>query len=109
MTDQKSPERRHHVRYPLATTVQVYHGPSQRRFPAQTVDLSAGGALMYVPVAVPVAPGQPIRLTIGSHSRPELAGLSNRPLSGTIVRVDRYRILDGGHMPVGVRFSIGEA
>ena len=64
---------------------------------------------MYVPASVPVVPGQPIRLTIGSHSRPELAGLSDRPLDATIVRVDRGKMLSFGHLPVGVRFAEARA
>lgn len=97
-------DRRRHVRYPLTTMVQFYHGPSRRQFPARTVDISSGGVLMHVPASVPVTPGQPVRLTIGSHNRPEAAGLSDRPIDGTIVRVDRRGMLDVGHLPVGVRF-----
>jgi len=97
-------DRRRHVRYPMATTVQFYHGPSRREFPARTVDISSGGLLMYIPASVPVAPGQPIRLTIGCHNRPELAGLGDHPLDATIVRVDRHKMLSLGHLPVGVRF-----
>ena len=60
---------------------------------------------MYVPVGTPVSPGQPIRVTLGSHSRPEFAGLSEQPVDATIVRVDRRKMIDIGHMPVGVRFA----
>ena len=94
-----------HVRYPMATTVQFYHGPSRRYFRARTVDISEGGILMYVPASAPVAPGHPIQVTIGSHSRPELAGLSDRPMDATIVRVDRHKMLSQGYLPVGVRFT----
>ena len=93
----------------MATTVQFYHGPSRREYPARSVDISHGGMLMYVPAGVPVARGQPIRLTIGSHGRPELAGLGNKPLDATIVRVDRKGMIELGHLPVGVRFSLPEA
>jgi len=105
MPDRPSADRRQHVRYPMATTVEFFHGPSRRQFRARTVDISAGGVLMYVPAGAPVAPGHPIKLTIGSHSRPELAGLSSKPLDATIVRVDRHRMLLQGHLPVGVRFA----
>lgn len=100
-----SADRRRHVRYPLATTVQFYHCPSRREFPARSVDISAGGVLVYVPVGTPVALGQPIQLKLGTHSRPEFARLSDSPLDGTIVRVDRRRMLSVGHLPIGIRFS----
>ncbi len=104
MGPRRSAERRKHPRYPLATTVQFYHCPSRREFPARSLDISDGGVLLYVPAAVPVAPGQPIQLKLGAHSRPEFARLSDRPLEATIVRVDRCRMLNDGHLPVGVRF-----
>lgn len=99
------PERRKHQRYPLATSVEFHHGPSQRSFPARCVDISAGGMLMYVPAATPVQPGHPVQVTIGSVSRPEFAGLSERPVDATIVRVDRQALLSAGHLAVGLRFA----
>jgi len=106
MARSTSSDRRKHLRHPLATTVQFFHGPSRREYPARSVDISQGGMLMYLPASVPVARGQGIRLTIGSHGRPELAELSNRPLAATVVRVDRRRLLELGHLPVGVRFDL---
>jgi len=98
-------ERRLHPRYPLPTAVQFFHGPSQREFPARCVNISAGGLLMYVPMAVPVQPGQPVRLTVGGARRPEFAGLSEQPVDATVVRVDRASLLTSGHLAVGVRFA----
>ncbi len=60
---------------------------------------------MYVPATAPVRPGQDIRLTLGSIDLQELAGLSNTPIDGTIVRVDRQMLLSQGHLAVGVRFA----
>jgi len=60
---------------------------------------------MYVPAAAPVRPGQAVRLTLGGISLKELAGLSNTPIDGTIVRVDRQTLLAKGHLAVGVRFA----
>ncbi len=102
----ESTERRVHPRHPLLTSVQVFHGPSQRDFPGRCVDISAGGMCMYVPAATPIQPGQPIRLTVGSVSRPEFAGLSEKPIDATIVRVDRDALLKTGHLAVGVRFAM---
>jgi len=104
MERQPSTDRRQFPRHPLATTVNFYHGPTRREYPARSVDISHGGMLVYLPAAAPVAPGQTIRVTIGSHGRPELSELSNRPLQATVVRVDRRGMLALGHLPVGVRF-----
>lgn len=99
-------ERRKHPRHPLATRVDVFHGPSQRAFPGRCVNISTGGLMMYVPAATPVQPGHPIRLTLGFVGRPEFAGLGDGPVDATIVRVDRDALLTSGHLAVGVRFAM---
>ena len=105
MSGQAESDRRQFTRYPMATTVEFFHGPSRRNYPARSVDVSRGGMLMFVPATTPVAPGQPIRVTLGGYSQPELHTLSNKPVEGTIVRVDRGGMLEAGHLPVGVRFA----
>jgi len=105
MSQGPSADRRKHVRYPLATTVQFFHYPTGREYPARSIDVSSGGILVYVPATAPVAPGQPIRLQLGVHNRPEFAGLTDRPVDATVVRVDRQRMLKAGHLPVGAQFS----
>ena len=60
---------------------------------------------MYVPVATPVKVGQPLRLSVGSVNRPEFAALSEKPVAGAIVRVDRHCLLEEGYVAVGVRFT----
>jgi len=103
-------ERRRYVRYPLATSVRFYHGPSRREYPARSVDISGGGILMYVPAGAPIAPGHTIRLTVGGANRPEFAPLDrDAPVEATIVRVDRHRMLSTGHLPVGIRFQQAQA
>lgn len=105
MSGQFQEDRRKHVRYPMATSVQFYHGPSRRDYPARSADVSQGGMLMYVPASVPVLPGQPIRVTVAAAGLPGFGSMSNAPLDATIVRVDRRGILNSGHLPVGVRFA----
>jgi hypothetical protein len=105
MSEAPPAERRAYPRYPLATSVQFYHGPSQRDFPGRCVDISVGGLLMYVPATTPVQPGQPVRIAVGGLNRPEFAPLGQKPMNGTIVRVNRAALLSEGHLAVGVRFA----
>jgi len=105
MDERPSSDRRQFVRYPLAATVQFYHCASRREFPARSIDMSRGGILVYVPAGTPVAPGQPIQLKLDVHGRPEFGRLSDSPLDGTVVRVDRAKMLSDGHLPVGIRFG----
>ena len=85
-------------------TIQFYHGPTRREYPGRTVNISTGGMLMYVPVSVPVAPGHPIRVSLGSQARPEFSGLGGEPRDATIVRVERKEIASVGYLPVAVCF-----
>ena len=105
MSESPSTERRMHPRYPLVTSVDFFHGPSQRDFPARCANISVGGLKMYVPAATPVRPGQAIRLAIGGVSRPEFARLGRGPVDATIVRVDRQAMIQEGDLAVGVRFA----
>ena len=86
MSGTSATERRAHPRYPLPTSVDFFHGPTQRQFPARCADISLGGMLMYVPAATPVRTGQPVRVAVGAVSRPEFLGLGGGPLDATIVR-----------------------
>jgi hypothetical protein len=105
MSEAASTERRLHPRYPLVTSVEFFHGPSQRAFPARCANISLGGLKMYVPAATPVRPGQPIRLAIDGLNRPEFAPLGQGAVDGTIVRVDRQAMIHEGDLAIGVRFA----
>lgn len=73
-------ERRCHRRLPLSASVEFRHGPTRRDYPARSVDLSAGGMLMYVPATVPIRVGHDVHLRIGRVDGDELTHLSGRAL-----------------------------
>jgi len=105
MGNTPSAERRRHQRYPLATSIDFFHGPSRRDFPARCVDISEGGMLMYVPAKTPVQAGQPIRLNLQGVTRPDVGHMAEEPMDATVVRVDRQKLLSIGHVAVGVKFA----
>ena len=105
MGNTPSAERRRHQRYPLATSIEFFHGPSRRDFPARCVDISEGGMLMYVPAKTPVQAGQPIRLNLQGVTRPDVGYMAEEPMDATVVRVDRQKLLSIGHVAVGVKFA----
>lgn len=98
-------ERRSHPRQAATSRAEVFHEPSQRRFPARCANLSRGGALMYIPVKTPVQPGQSVRVTLGDIPYPDLTDLAGGPRPATIVRVDRRAVLAGGHLAIAVQFA----
>ena len=98
-------ERRQHRRYPLAAGMQFHHGPSRREIHARSMDISAGGMRMCVPATAPVSSGQPLRVYMGGTRCPELVGMGDKPISATIVRVDRSGLITTGQLTIGVRFT----
>ena len=105
MSQTSETERRAHPRYPLGESVEFFHAPTRRNFPASCRDISHGGMLMYVPAATPVAPGQSVRLRLADTLMPAMADLAGKIIQAVIVRVDRRALLAGGHVALGVRFS----
>jgi c-di-GMP-binding flagellar brake protein YcgR len=100
-------ERRTHPRHAVARSVQFWHAPSRRSFPARSADLSLGGMKVCLPAAVPAIPGHAVRLRIGEADggAGDLLGLAGRDLDATIVRVDRNALLAEGYVTVGVQFA----
>ena len=97
-------ERREHPRFKLVAKVEFHHEPTDRDFPAKSVDISAGGMMMYLPATVPVQTGQLINVTVGSLDNPEFAGL-DETIYGTITRVDREPLLATGNIAISVQFD----
>ncbi len=104
MSDASAKDRRQHARHPLPTSVQFFHGMSEREFPGRCVDISKSGMMMYVPASVPIKAGDPLKITLGSVPRPEFADLGHDPSEAMVVRVDRNSILRTGHLAIGLRF-----
>ncbi len=107
-----SADRRLHKRYPLAAALRFHHQPSRRDYPARCVDASQGGLMMHAPARAPLKPGQVIRLTLSAPAGteeaggpPGLAGLAERPIDATIIRIDRQTLLKEGCLGVGVQFT----
>ena len=98
-------DRRLHPRYPLTESVEFFHAPTKRNFPAFCRDISHSGMLMYVPAATPVAPGQSVRLRLAEVLLPALAELAGKVIHATIVRVDRRSLLSAGQVALAVRFG----
>ncbi|MFA6135068.1 MAG: PilZ domain-containing protein [Phycisphaerae bacterium] len=105
MVSLQKADRRKHPRYPLSTGVQFHHCASRHDFPARSVDISDTGVLMYVPMTAPVQAGQMVKLTMGAIKSPRFASMSETPVEGRIVRVERQGLLTAGNLMVGVEFA----
>jgi hypothetical protein len=88
----------------LARSVEFFHVPTRRNFPAMCRNISKGGMLMYIPASTPVQPGQAVRLHVTGLSLPAVADLAAQPIDATILRVDRQSLLADGQLSTAVRF-----
>jgi len=87
----------------MSTSLQFHHGPTKRRVPARSVDVSKNGMLMYVPATTPVRAGQDIYVNMSGVG---VGATSERePVQATIVRVDRQKMTSKGYLGIGVRFA----
>ncbi len=98
-------DRRQYQRFPLATSVQFHHGPTQREIPARSMDVSANGMLMSVPPNTPVHAGQAVKLNMSQFPLRSLNHVANGSVSATVVRVDRGCLTSEGQLLIGVRFA----
>ncbi len=94
-------ERRKHMRAPVTAGLRFFHEPAGREFSARSVDISAGGISLEIPLTVPVSCGQSIRL----HNLPVRSAEFAGDVQGTIVRVDRRELTLAGKVGIGVKFS----
>jgi c-di-GMP-binding flagellar brake protein YcgR len=98
----------------MSALVRLHHGPSDREYPARSVDASDGGMLMHAPAIAPLGLGQRVRVSLASASVPQAMGkfesdlpqLAAGPVNATIVRVDRGKFLSTGQVVVGVKFDL---
>lgn len=105
MVDVVRQERRRQLRRPLGASMRIIMLPANRDFPCLCADLSATGARLLVPAAMPVGVGHTVRLADSSGRVSELAGLATSDAMGTIVRVDRQSLFSEGVVTVGLCFQ----
>lgn len=102
MGQEQTIDRRVHNRDRLAMNFRFHHDPSDRVFPARSVDVSAGGMLMNIPAVTPVQVGQPIHLNLHNPATQDSAHAGIRAV---IVRVDRAALLTRGYIAIAVQFE----
>ena len=114
MSSIPSTDRRHYKRVAMSALVRLHHAASDREYPARSIDVSDGGMLICAPATAPLGLGH--RISIGTASpgdgtapgafEVDLPHLAAQPVNGTIVRVDRGKLLSTGQVVVGVKFDL---
>jgi c-di-GMP-binding flagellar brake protein YcgR len=101
MSNATKSERRRYTRRSRVMNLRMHHLPSQRDFPARSLDASVGGMKMDIPATTPASVGQSVELLFAG---PTGEG-SARMINATIVRVDRQTLLTRGKVTIGVEFA----
>lgn len=105
MVDVTPMERRKHPRRTANIAAHVIHDPTGRTFPCRIVDASATGAMLLVPLSMPVRAGHTLEIQPNEPLVSELSDLSGLTSRATVIRVDRDRMILEGHIAIGVRFE----
>lgn len=79
------PDRRKHPRVRLESQVKLRNGVSGRYVAGQTLDISAGGAMLRVTTPTRLVRGQSVSLGISSHPRQPIIAAQDM-ISAVVVR-----------------------
>jgi hypothetical protein len=85
--------------------VSVWHRQAGQFFNGRGINVSATGALIELPLRIPVQPGQAIELNFPRQGAlASEKGVCARIKAARVVRVDRGEVLKGVAVRVGVEF-----
>ncbi len=106
---QKQPENRRADRLEIDCSLKFTHNASSKTMRGRCLNISENGALVIVPMQVPVIAGQKMEISFSSNGMGQLekVGLeapSNR-ISAVVTRIDRTHLLEDVGVRVGVEFA----
>ena len=98
-------DRRAARRYPLQWQVCVWHEASKRFFNGRSDNISGSGALIYLPLTVPVRLNERVEVNFPS---PGISGSDRHPariFTAKVVRINRPQSILDGRQAVAVNFA----
>ena len=99
-------EQRRDTRSDLAWPISMWLPEAGRFFNGKSINISKGGVYLSVPMTTPIRVGHEVEINF--PRTPSLAkqkGQYARIKPGTVVRVDRRSILDGGNIGIAIQFD----
>jgi hypothetical protein len=98
-------ERRVDKRYKLDWPVNLWHESTQRNYNGRSENISVSGALIQLPLTVPIRMNEKIEIKFPTPESNEEPRYPNKIFTATVVRVNRGQSILEGNQAVAVRFS----
>jgi hypothetical protein len=98
-------ERRFAKRYKLDWPVNLWHETTQRNYTGRSENISVSGALIQLPITVPIRMNEKIDIKFPTPETNEEPRYPNKIFTATVVRVNRGQSILDGSQSVAVRFS----
>lgn len=103
MTTVTETERRGSRRFVLDWPVCLWHQGTNRFYSARSVNISATGALIQLPLSVPIRAGEQVEVNLAVPKGPA-APKHSKVFSASVVRVNRGESLLNGRQSVAMKF-----
>ena len=99
-------EQRHTERTAVSWPVSIWHPKATRFFNGQSINVSSDGALIVLPMKVPVREGQNLELNFPrSETLARLKGRFARIKKARVIRIDRRDASRQATIKVGLEFN----
>jgi len=98
-------ERRTSKRIKLDWPVSLWHGPTERFYSACNVNISSTGALVEVPLTVPVRISDSVQFSFLPSEVKKTDESPAKVFSGQVVRVNRGQSILQGYQSVALKFE----
>lgn len=104
----KQPENRRAYRTEIDCSLKFTHNPSSKSLRGRCLNISESGALVIVPMQVPVIAGQQVEMSFSENGLNQLEKASlqapDSQMSAVVTRIDRSNLLQDAGVRVGVEF-----
>ncbi|MBN2843502.1 MAG: PilZ domain-containing protein [Sedimentisphaerales bacterium] len=107
-TTLKQPENRRAYRTEIDCSLKFNHKPSSKSLRGRCLNISETGALVIVPMQVPVIAGQTVEMSFSANGMEQLEKVNLEApashMTAVVTRIDRSNLLQDAGVRVGVEF-----
>jgi len=102
--DDKLTERRQNRRYQLDWSACIWHDATKRFYSAKSVDISATGALVRIPLSAPIRVAEKIEVNFTVPDGADPDQCASKVFSAKVVRVNRGQSILEAQQSIALQF-----
>jgi len=102
--ERKATERRQNRRYHLDWAACIWHDATKRFYTAQSVDISATGALVRIPLSAPIRVTEQVEVNFTVPDGPDPDQCASKVFSAKVVRVNRGQSILEAQQSIALQF-----